>query len=273
MFIMSMKLEKRKMLMIGVVIVGLVLLVIGLFNIFSGGKGDDNKKGNKDKFHASNNAERITFLEGYGWDVSDEPIEVCEIILPENFDEVYKRYNELQKTQGMNLEKFKGRRAKRWTYMVLNYPSDDEVHANVIICDEKIVAGDICSVALGGFIHGFSPDEVGAFAEHGLLASDLPTELNGIEKKKPNENQQDASSQPQENENQGENQGNVQGENQGNVQEENQENAGEAEGENIRDKNNNNQAAEIIEDVEQQTREEIENALEMLLQAANDKGE
>lgn len=292
MFIMSMKLEKRKMLTIGVVIVGLILLGIGLFSIFSG-KGGGSKKPNKGGFEAANNAQRVAFLESFGWDVSDEPIEVCEIILPENFDEVYKRYNELQKTQGLNLDKYKGRRAKRWTYMVLNYPSDDEVHANVIVCDDKIVAGDICSVALGGFIHGFSPDEVGAFAEHGLLASDLPYELNGIEKPKSKQKKGESSA-PQDNENNdnqgnvagenqgntaGENQGNTAGENQGNAPSENQGNTGSAAGENQgnagenvkENKNKNNQTAEMIDDIEQQAREEIENALEMLIQAAEDK--
>ncbi len=253
---MSMKLEKRKMLMIGVVVVGLVLLSIGLWSIFSG-KGGDNKKANRGSFDAANNAQRVTFLENFGWDVSDEPIEVCEIILPENFDEVYKRYNELQKTQGLNLEKYKGRRAKRWTYQVLNYPSDDEVHANVIVCDDKIIAGDICSVALGGFIHGFSPDEIGAFSEQGLLASDLPTELNGIERRDPILSGQEESEEPQNNDNQG--------------------NTGEAQGEdskdNIQNKDNadNKDTAELIDDIEQQTRAEIENALEMLIQAAEDK--
>lgn len=253
---MSMKLEKRKMLMIGVVVVGLVLLGIGLWSIFSD-KGGENKRPNKGGYDAANNAQRVTFLENFGWDVSDEPIEVCEIILPENFDEVYKRYNELQKTQGLNLEKYKGRRAKRWTYTVLNYPSDDEVHANVIVCDNKIIAGDICSVALGGFIHGFSADEIGAFSEQGLLASDLPTELNGIEKKDPILSGQEESQAPENNENQG--------------------NTGEAQGEEIKDNTGNKGTAEnkdtadMIDDVEQQTREEIENALEMLIQAAEDK--
>ncbi len=259
---MSMKLEKRKLLMIGVVVVGLALLGIGLWSIFSN-KGGDNKKSNKGGYDAANNAQRVTFLENFGWDVSDEPIEVCEIILPENFDEVYKRYNELQKTQGLNLEKFKGRRAKRWTYQVLNYPSDDEVHANVIVCDNKIIAGDICSVALGGFIHGFSADEIGAFSEQGLLASDLPTELNGIERRDPILSGQEESEEPQDNDNQG--------------------NIGEAEGEEIKDNIDNKEnaenkdiadnkdTAELIDDIEQQTKAELENALEMLIQAAEDK--
>ncbi|MFA9379582.1 MAG: DUF4830 domain-containing protein [Acetanaerobacterium sp.] len=251
---MSMKLEKRKMLLIGVVVVGVILLSVGLWKIFSG-KGADRTKVSTEAGQAANNAQRVTYLEGFGWDVSDEPIEVCEIILPESFDEVYKRYNEIQKTQGMDLEKHKGRRAKRWTYLVLNYPSDDEVHANVIVCDDKVVAGDICSVALGGFIHGFSPEETGTLSENGLLATDLPIELNGIRKAQPKEEQQDASSEAPESENDG------------NTGE------GEAEGTQDNDENtpNENETAELIDEVQRQTQEEIENALEMLIQAAGDQ--
>lgn len=245
--------------MIGTIVVGLVLLGIGLVSIF-GGKGGPGKKENKSGFNAQNNAQRVTFLESYGWDVSDEPIEVCEIILPESFDDVFKRYNELQKTQGLDLAKYKGRRAKRWTYMVLNYPSDDEVHANVIICDDKIIAGDICSVALGGFIHGFSADEAEAFAEHGLLAQDLPEELNGIGQIERGGSGQSASSQAAESSDSAQ-----QGASSSAAS------SGSAAQDNAQDNAQNSPTNEIIDEVEQQTKQEIENALQMLLEAAEDK--
>ena len=45
-----------------------------------------------------------------GWEISDDPIEVKETVIPPEFDETYNKYNELQKTQNFNLEKYKNTR-------------------------------------------------------------------------------------------------------------------------------------------------------------------
>lgn len=106
---------------------------------------------------ASNNEERIAFLSTFGWQVEAEPSEIIEIVVPLEFDAVYEKYNSIQKGQGYDLLKYKGKRVKRYTYEVKNYEPKQEtkVNANILVCDNKIVGGDVCSVALGGFIHGF----------------------------------------------------------------------------------------------------------------------
>ncbi|MCL2195164.1 MAG: DUF4830 domain-containing protein, partial [Oscillospiraceae bacterium] len=45
---------------------------------------------------ASTAQERQAFLEQFGWEISEDPIEVSEIIIPAEFDEVFTRYNEIQ---------------------------------------------------------------------------------------------------------------------------------------------------------------------------------
>ena len=48
------------------------------------------------------NADRVAFLEGYGWIVSQEPAAVEDIRLPDTFDASYDEYLSLQKSQGFD---------------------------------------------------------------------------------------------------------------------------------------------------------------------------
>ena len=93
-------------------------------------------------------------------------------MIPQEFDETYEQYNQLQKEQGFDLERFKGQRVKVYTYQILNYPDHpDNILAHLLICDWKVVGGDVCSTQLDGFMQGldqpqFSQDD-GGYAESG----------------------------------------------------------------------------------------------------------
>ncbi len=103
------------------------------------------------------NDDRVALLEGYGWTVDKEPLEFMEVRIPEEFDGVYNDYNEIQKKQGLDLTSYCGKRAIKYTYNVTNHPSKEEgVVANLIIYRNKLIAGDVCSPKLGGFMHGLS---------------------------------------------------------------------------------------------------------------------
>lgn len=136
-----------------------VFAVVGVLAV-TGNSVSASAKISKTHYFASNNAERISFLNSYGWTVSEEPSAVKEIIIPEEFNDVYLKYNEIQSAQGLDLSKYKGLRAKLWCYDVLNYPDYSKpVHANIIIIDNRIIGGDISASALDGFMHGFTLDK------------------------------------------------------------------------------------------------------------------
>lgn len=107
--------------------------------------------------------QRIAFLEQFGWEVEAEPLEVREIHIPEEFDDVYTRYNELQKSQGLDLLPYAGKTCRQWIYRVLNYPkSGEEVRAILLVYDGLVIGGDISSVKLNGFMTGFAGELEGA---------------------------------------------------------------------------------------------------------------
>ena len=103
------------------------------------------------------NDDRVNYLQSFGWKVSAEPIDEQEIVIPKKFTEVYKNYSELQKKQGFELTKYGGLEAKRYTYEIKNYPSGESgIVADIIVYRNTIIAGDVQSMALNGFMHGLN---------------------------------------------------------------------------------------------------------------------
>lgn len=100
----------------------------------------------------------LSFISSFGWEVDEEPDEVREVIIPAEFDDVYENYNAIQLKQGYDLKKYAGERVKRWTYTVRNYPDyidSDCIKINILVYGGEVIGGDVCSVRLDGFMHGF----------------------------------------------------------------------------------------------------------------------
>lgn len=106
-------------------------------------------------FADDTNHTNAEFLSYYGWIVDESPIEKVDVTLPLYEDDVYKAYNNLQKEAGLSLSDYYGKSGVRYTYKVLNYPKEthEVVRANVLVINDKPVAGDIMTVSSGGFMH------------------------------------------------------------------------------------------------------------------------
>ena len=104
----------------------------------------------------STDAERTAFLRDFGWEVSETPEECVEVTVPARFDSVYEDYNRLQKEQGLDLTRYRGKKVMRYTYTVNNYPDcDGTVYASLLLYKNRLIGGDICSADAAGFLHGF----------------------------------------------------------------------------------------------------------------------
>ena len=96
------------------------------------------------------------FLSQFGWVVDAGSVETREVTIPAEFDKVFAGYNELQKSQGLDLSKYKKKAVTRYTFTVTNYENyDGTVYANVLTYRGRVIGGDICSADVNGFIHGF----------------------------------------------------------------------------------------------------------------------
>jgi len=125
----------KKMYILTVLII--VVLTIG-FLLFFGDENTINKR----------------FLSTYKIKVSDKPCIVEEIEIPLEFTDYYESYNVLQIESGLTLSPYKGKKATKYTYQMLNFPqkTDVPVYVNVITIDSKPIAGDINCPSLSGFI-------------------------------------------------------------------------------------------------------------------------
>lgn len=100
----------------------------------------------------------IEFLGKFGWEVEENCIEKESLQIPQVFDDVYNNYNALQKLSGLDLLKYTGKKAVRYTYIVKNFPQEinETVRANVLCVGGEPVAGDVMTVSLDGFMYSLS---------------------------------------------------------------------------------------------------------------------
>lgn len=99
----------------------------------------------------STNAKRVNYLETLGIKVYETATDIKDITIPENFGDVYEKYNSLQIESGFNLKNYKGKPAKIYTYAIQD---DTETVAHLIICSDEIIGGDIASLKLNGNMTG-----------------------------------------------------------------------------------------------------------------------
>lgn len=159
MFVCSLKASSLKFAgIIGIAVAALVALLILMpttQDVSAGAILEDNGTINFEKIKTNEN--RLEFLAQFGWDAGKDAVEEIEVRIPSDFDKVMNSYNEVQKAQGLDLAKYKGKTATRYTYQITNYPDyDGTVYANIIVYKNRVIGGDICSSDVSGFIHGFA---------------------------------------------------------------------------------------------------------------------
>ncbi len=91
-----------------------------------------------------------------GYDVSNDPYEVVEFTIPEEFNAVYERYNNLLKEGGYDLSSYKGKKCRRYTYLI----ESENARANIIVYNGKIIGGDISGITLDGIMRPIKRIEI-----------------------------------------------------------------------------------------------------------------
>ena len=154
MFIYSLKAKTLKYF--GVICLSLVAVIILATSIPMLGAREASSGVDINYSKIKTNEDRRDFLGQFGWEVSAEAVESEQVTIPNDFDKVFAGYNEIQKSQGLDLSKYKGKTMMRYTYDVTNYPDyEGKVQVNILVYRNKVVGGDVCSADVNGFIHGF----------------------------------------------------------------------------------------------------------------------
>lgn len=156
MLIVTAKVPRRK-LAFGVALAALLCCCALALNLSSGAVREVGGSAAPDPKGVKSNQDRVDYLATYGWEVVQEPLATQELIIPEEMDESYDEYLALQGEQGFDLAKYAGKRVKRYTYEITNYPTGEVgVQVNLLIYKNTVIGGEVLSPQLDGFLHGLA---------------------------------------------------------------------------------------------------------------------
>lgn len=91
-----------------------------------------------------NEGQRQQFLSACGWKVSSEPVEILTVLIPDNFDEIYKEYNALQRSSGFDLTAHAGSLCRQYRYRLLDHPEEKtEAYVTLLVREGTVIGGDV----------------------------------------------------------------------------------------------------------------------------------
>lgn len=155
MLIVSAKVSKKKILLGLLAAVCVIALLVFLFR--ESDVPSDPAAPSVPSNDGGTNEERLAFLRAFGWEPEQTPSETQEVRIPEEFNEVFTRYNRLQQSQGYDLTPYAGKAVKRYVYLVSGHPDGcGGCHATLLVYRGQIIGGDVTCGEQGGSMQGFS---------------------------------------------------------------------------------------------------------------------
>ncbi len=98
---------------------------------------------------------RESFLSGLGWEIDRATEEHRSVIIPDTLEGVMEDYNKMQLSQGYDLSRHLGEKCEQYTYRLTNYSGySGTVLVTLYVQGREIVAGDIHTTSIDGFMHG-----------------------------------------------------------------------------------------------------------------------
>ena len=137
---MTNKLKRRLI----VCIVGIAVFAVS-FAFLTGIRDDDHIEFNGQSF--SVRAETIDdhkrFASQFGLKLSKNPVMIQKVIIPEKFSRVYKEYNELQRSQGFDLEPYSGQKCIIYTYKIENENNAEDWFMDILVKNNRVIGRSV----------------------------------------------------------------------------------------------------------------------------------
>ena len=150
MMVMTAKVNIKKVLIALAAAAGVILALILLLG------GGNSSQTTAAPSMAGNDA-RVQFLQNLAWQVNTSPVESGQVRIPQEQNQIFTRYNELQKSAGSDLGQYAGKTVMRYVYKINNFPgATAPVYATLLIYKNQVIGGDITDTGPQGKIHGFT---------------------------------------------------------------------------------------------------------------------
>jgi len=160
MMVMTAKVNMKKVLIALAAVAGVIL---GLILLLGGGNSSQPTAAPS---MASNDG-RVQFLQNLGWQVNTSPAESGQVRIPKEQNQIFTRYNDLQKSAGYDLSQHSGKTVMRYVYKVTNYPGATEpVYATLLVYKDQVIGGDITDTAAKGTMQ--------ALIKHSQIPTTIP---------------------------------------------------------------------------------------------------
>ena len=95
---------------------------------------------------AKNREEQCDFLKKLNIEAVENTAQIQEVIIPSEFNATYEQYNKLQSRLGLDLNKYKGKKAQKITYRLKNSDVDFAV---ILIYKDRIIGGHLTNGEYG----------------------------------------------------------------------------------------------------------------------------
>ncbi len=142
MFILSMK-TTRARIATAAVLIGLLIAIMVLSRGATAGANAS--------VTALDDAARREYIISLGYTPDAADAEVREVTFPADLDDTLRQYNELQQQAGFDLDAYRGKRVKCYTYAVTGLA--DAAVAHLYVYQGAVIGGDVSSVEAGGFCY------------------------------------------------------------------------------------------------------------------------
>ena len=144
MMVMTAKVNIKKVIAALAAVAGVIVALILLL-------GGGNSSAPTAAPSVAGNDGRVAFLNALGWEVNASPKESGQVRIPQEQNQIFSRYNELQKSAGYDLSQYAGKTVMRYVYTVTNFPDATEpVYATLLIYKNQVIGGDITNTAANG---------------------------------------------------------------------------------------------------------------------------
>lgn len=136
------KLSKRTALSLVAAVIVIIMILILI-------RGASSKKGELSTLDA-----RQAYLAELGWEIDPYSEECRRVQIPDCSEGVMEDYNRLQLAQGYDLREHSGESCMQYNYVITNYPGYDQtVYVTLYLQKGNLIAGDIHTAAVNGFMH------------------------------------------------------------------------------------------------------------------------
>ncbi len=96
------------------------------------------------------------FARQLGLETADYPEMIQKVRIPQEFNGLYEKYNNLQKNSGFDLLTFRGKKCTLYTYRLQNKKFSGEYLLNLMVFRDRIIGGDVSKDKYKGSICSFS---------------------------------------------------------------------------------------------------------------------